>query len=176
MTELRPAPPSIDRIERRRLIARTLSKALDRAEAVQALVAATIGTSETRFRAWLDPDSERSIALADVLALPPAVRRALTELLAESLGCVLADQPAEVDAGDAYHQHAWAVRESGELLAAHALAIADGRVDASEGALLEREAEDVIRAASAIRELGRAAQRAPGRLIRLETRDPKATR
>lgn len=151
--------PAARRLERRRQIAEALGRAMSSSHAVQTVVAAGVGVSETRFRRWLDPHEDASIPLADVLALPAGVRRALAELLAESLGATLAEVPTAADPTSALRRHARATREAGELLAAHAEAIEDGHITAAEGAELERQAEDVIREASAIREVGRLAQR-----------------
>lgn len=149
--------PKADRERRKNIVARALSRALAVVGASQSMVAATLGLSPTGFARLLDGESSHALTVADAIGLPPLVRRHIADLLAESLGCVLAEVPAAVGAETDLALAIDAQRETHEALAAHLSAIADGHITRAEAVELRRE---VAQAQSRLAAIGQLAERA----------------
>lgn len=117
------------------------------------------GVSRTLVRQWADAESDTQIGVADAAGLGPLQRMPLAEYVAGP-GYMMAELPAcEETARAGIELHVRVLRETTEVVTAHAIAISDGRVDRREGAVLEREIDDAIRALLTLRECARQAQR-----------------
>jgi hypothetical protein len=125
--------PVADRLERERLVARAMQRGLAECDAPETLLAAQLDTRPRRVRAWRDAHSSESVPAAQLLGLPPVVRRPVVALLAESLGCSLVDLPESPEvANDARLSDAAAAAASGTAQAVAALAAAAGADDLDE--------------------------------------------
>jgi hypothetical protein len=151
--------PKADRERRKSIVARSLSRALAAVGASQSMVAATLGLSTTGFARLLDGEANHALTVADALGLPPLVRRHIADLLAESLGCVLAEVPAAVGAETDLALAIDAQRETHEALAAHLSAIADGHITRAEAVGLQREVRQAQSRLAAIAQLAERALR-----------------
>jgi cobalamin biosynthesis protein CbiG len=124
--------PHVDAEERKAIVARSLAIAVAHAGSSIVSIAAAMAVSPSLVRQWLDPDANKPLSIANALALPPVVRRAIAELLASSLGCELVET-TETDAGARVAKLA---TRSHEAVAKLAEAVADGHVSPGEGAEL----------------------------------------
>lgn len=145
MTPVRTA--RVRREERRASLALALRKALDEAALSQREAGALVGVDEACVRRWVDAHEPLTITVSDLAALPVEVRIAVV-----------------------VHEHALEVQRSGAAALSEQLAaIADGSIDAAEGARIERAVDEAIAALGRVREVARRAQRErsiPARTLR----------
>ncbi len=97
---------------------------------------------------WRDPDDSRSVSLADAIALPPAMRRALAEWLVGP-GHVVAEIPDAAPAGS-IAQALEVQRETTDVVTAHLAAIVDGHLTRAEATVIRREIHEAQRSLSAL--------------------------
>lgn len=139
---------------RKTAVARALALGMVGGGESTSLAAAHAGISETRFRQYCDPESQTSIPFADVLMLPPTVRRTFASWLAETLGFELVGRhaPSGVVRVVSLAQHA------GDALAKVAAALSDGHVTRAEADALEQSAVKLSAEAQAVIALARRAR------------------
>lgn len=121
-------------------------------------VAAANGVSRQLLGQWADPERDAAISVADAAGLPADGRMALAEYVAGE-GFMVAPLPAAESCRAGIELHVRVLTETTQAVTAHAVAIADGRVDRREGAELECEIDEAIRALLTLRECARQAQR-----------------
>ena len=139
--------PRADRQERETLVARALARGWAETPATQELIAAQLHTRPARVRAWLDTHSGESVPVAMLLGLPPVVARPVIALLAESLGCALAELPdAQAVEGARLRVVSSAAKETGEAVAKLVAAAASETLTDGEADAIERELSDAIAA------------------------------
>lgn len=92
-------PARVARETRRAEFARTLTRILLAHDVTDREVERLTGVSHQHVAQWRDPDAPRAMSLADALALPAGVRRALAEVLAGT-GHVVAELPEESSGTD----------------------------------------------------------------------------
>jgi len=138
--------PRVDRELRKAEVSRWLAAALLEVGAVKTVCAAAIGVRRQRLDEWADPDSPRSLSVADARALPPKVRRRLLERLASELGCTVVDLPSadERDLESDLELVTRVQRETSEAVGAHLAAIADGVIDRREAVRCRDEIDEAI--------------------------------
>lgn len=141
--------PRTDRRERERLIAKAMAAALADCPAPEVLLAAQLDTRPRRIAAWRDPASRESVPVAQLLGLPPVVRRAVVALLAESLGCALVDLPGSDAGTDGTRLSlvAGSVKETGE---ANAELVARAADDSLSEAQVDRLVVEINEAVAAL--------------------------
>jgi hypothetical protein len=98
----------------------------------------------------------------DVETLPEQVRREVVETLAGSLGCTLAAIPSaddlDVMASDVLRL-ATVAKESSDVVASYASAIADASISAAEAETIERECTEAMQAFATLRERARSVRK-----------------
>lgn len=149
--------PRAAREQRRHDVARLLARGL--LDACVTTLAAGLGCSRQLVQHWIDPERDASISVADAAALPAPIRAPLAEYVAGP-GYMMAELPAaDTDGRASLALHVRALRETSEAVTAHAAALADGRIDRSEGRDLERKCDEALRELLSVREAARRAQR-----------------
>jgi hypothetical protein len=167
VTALRTA--RVRREERRASLALALRKALDETGVSQREAATLVGVDEACVRRWVDAHEPLTITVSDLAALPVEVRIAVVvhELLPGHV--VVREGKGGTDLGDDL-EHALEMQRSGATVLSEQLAaIADGSIDAAEGARIERAVDEAIAALGRVREVARRAQRErsiPARTLR----------
>lgn len=156
MTDRTPA--RVARESRRAAFARTLARFFLAHDLTDREAERLTGVAHQHVAQWRDPDAPRAMSFADALALPPALRRALAELLVGAGYAVVKLPEGHTEACD-LRAISLLQREASDVVAKHLGALADGRLDAREGELLERECDELISAVLPIRERAREAQR-----------------
>lgn len=158
--------PVLDRKRREADVAKALSRGFAETRATQQQLAADLDTRPSRVRAWMDPHSSESVPSAQLLGLPPVVRRPVVALLAESLGCALVDLP-DPEAGERARLAgaAAAAKESGEAVARLVSAAASDTLTDGEADAIERECSEAIAALVAAKEGVRTRRRRAGRAV-----------
>jgi len=145
--------------------ARLLMSAIASVEgATQPGVAHVAGVCKQTMSRWCS--GEKSLPLHRVLALPVEVRRELVRLLADAEGLDVSARPAARDVSDDVRSLATLAKESGEAIAALGRAIADGRIGPDEAKEIERECDDLVRAAVDVRKRAQEALTARGENVR----------
>lgn len=129
---------------RRAETSRALARLLVDADLPHAEIARLIGVSETIVHEWCDPTKARALAVADAMALPAPVRIELAELLAGD-GYLVVRAPVAGAAADIAHAIT-VQRETGEVVASHLEALADGVVVGPEATRVRREIREAMRA------------------------------
>lgn len=164
-----PRTARVRREERRASLALALRKALDEAGVSQREAATLVGVDEACVRRWVDAHDPLTITVSDLAALPVEVRIAVVvhELLPGHV--VVREGKGGTDLGDDL-EHALEMQRSGATVLSEQLAaIADGSIDAAEGARIERAVDEAIAALGRVREVARRAQRErsiPARTLR----------
>ena len=149
--------PEQCRADARATVAGLLLRALARCGlTARAMWAHAIGIS----REYIDRcvAGEKQIHAADLLHAPEPVRLDFAQALIGE-GRAVVDLPVGLSARDDLALVIRAQKETTEAINAHLAALADGRMDAAEGASLEAECDEGIAALLAIRERARLAQR-----------------
>jgi hypothetical protein len=151
--------PGQHRANLRAQVKKALNGALNECDVTwRGVVALTLGVTRQRIDQWVSEDHEAQLSIADALAMPESIRRALAaELIGE--GAFIADAPsAEAGSGDialvarTQRNTAFAVSTALDVLA-------DGHINATEGAALEKACDAAMASLLTARELGRRAQR-----------------
>lgn len=107
---------------------------------------------------WLDRDKARAMPLADATALPELTRCVIAEHVAGPGHAVIALPDAAPDEGDDLLALAELQRASSALITETLMALADGRVDASEADRIESAIATQLRVMLRLRERMRAVQ------------------
>jgi hypothetical protein len=148
--------PKLDRARRKDEVARRLGQALLRHESVKSVVAPAMGIRRQHLDDLCDPESAKSLSVADLRGLPPAVRLELVRWVADELGAFVAELPlADADPGDDVALVARVQRETSEAVSMHLGAVANGHVDRREAVEVLREVEQAVAALLTVRELMR---------------------
>ncbi|MCC7541936.1 MAG: hypothetical protein IT379_37295 [Deltaproteobacteria bacterium] len=144
----------MDAVQRRRETAKRLRSLFVEHDVSVPQVALDLGIATQGLQRALDPDDDgKHIRAADIVALPPVVRRAFIEHIARGLGCVVADcPPADEDAGCDLSLIAHVAKELGEVVPKQLAALADGHIDAHEARAVMSEIDDSMKALGALRE------------------------
>jgi hypothetical protein len=125
----------------------------------RSVVASTIGVTRQRVDQWLALDDDANVSVADACALPQPMRHALAAELAGEGFAVVSLPAASGDCAADLDLVMRTQRESADVIAAHLAALRDGHMSGAEGAVLEREADEMISVAMQVRECARRAQR-----------------
>ncbi|MEM9067148.1 MAG: phage regulatory CII family protein [Myxococcota bacterium] len=144
--------PEEDRAARKREASRLFARAMHEADASTEVVAAQLGVKARHLRRYWDPDRPEMVPLADVLGLPPAVRRVILEALADIDGFTLVEAPPSSEVIGTLARIADMARETGEALVTSASAVSDGYVDAREARDIIKECRDARAAIAAVEE------------------------
>lgn len=159
--------PKLDRARRKHETAQHLARALMRHETVKTVAAAQAGIRRQHLDDLCDPESAKTLSVADLRALPPAVRLELVRWVADELGCFVAELPdASADVGDDLALALRAQRETSEAVSAHLGALVDGHLDRREASEVLREVEEGIGALLTVRALMRRVAEEGARLVR----------
>lgn len=142
-----------------RVASQVFDAALVDSELSEVAIAETAGVNRKSLRRWRSPLERATVPLSVLSRLPREVQRRVLEAMAASIGYGLAELPACVDVTSDIQRTARLAQESGECLAAWADAMADGSLTAAESDRVEREADDLIRAALSIKARCRVARR-----------------
>lgn len=117
-----------------------------------AVMAPTLGyKSKSVLQRHLDPESDYSLPIADVDAMPEVIALGAASKLAARHGHALVKLPAALTVVGAIEAIAKIQIESGEATLEAARALADGRLDRGEAVKLLRELDEMISAALTIR-------------------------
>lgn len=152
------APARVARETRRATFARSLARLFLAHDVTDREAERLTGVAHQHVAQWRDPDAPRAMSFADALALPAGLRRALAELLAGPGHAVVRLPEGHTEACD-LRAISSMQREASDVVAKHLDALADGRLDAREGEVLERECDELIASVLPIRERAREAQR-----------------
>lgn len=151
--------------ERRASFSKRLDDLLRRHDITDREVERLTGVAHQHVNEWRDADEKRSMPFADALALPEQARIDLALALLSDDHAIVRMPPVTASAADDLRDAAAAQLETSQALAKHLSAIADGLLDAREGADLEHECDGALLTILRIRERARAAQRE--RVVRL---------
>jgi hypothetical protein len=144
----RPAPAPVSKCERRAQVSRAIARIFASHDLTAARAAALAGVTHQHVSEWVDPDRSRSMPLADATALPLEVRRDLAEYVAGA-GNVVVEVPGAGARLDL--EHAVVVqKETGDVLACHLRALADGTITRSEAVRLRSEIREAMRALASL--------------------------
>lgn len=124
-----------------------------------ASTAARLGCSASRVSQYVDAHHDATIRIHEAAALPPVAAVAIAEFVVGPAYLVVEAPSASEDLGDDMRHAIEAHRESNEAVGEALAACADGHITAEEGARLEREGLEAVRALLRLVELGRRAQR-----------------
>jgi len=125
----------------------------------QAQLAARLDTTQSRVSALSDSRSEHRLRIHEAAALPPVAAVAIAEFVVGPAYLIVETPSAGEDLGDDMQHAIEAHREANEAVHEALAACADGHITAEEGARLEREGLEAVRALLRLVELGRRAQR-----------------
>lgn len=149
-----PTHPRLARELRKVEVATHLGAALLEHGTVKTVAAACIGVRRQRLDEWADPDSARSLSVADLRAMPPAVRHSLLDWMASEMGCTVVERPpAAASLEDDLAVALRVQRATSEAVSAHLAAIADGHVDRAEARTCLQEIEEAEQALGAAKQL-----------------------
>jgi hypothetical protein len=124
----------------------------------RALWAMALGIARQSLDRMLAADGDKQLSVADLIAGPKPVRRAVVAEIIDDDEMVVSLPDVSDDADDLALIMA-AQKESAEVISTHLAALRDGRMCRAEGATLEREADEAIAALLVVRERARQAQR-----------------
>lgn len=133
--------------------------AFDSLPETQAQLAARLDTARSRVSALSDSRSEHRLRIHEAAALPPVAAVAIAEFVVGPAYLVVEAPSAVADLGDDMQHAIEAHREASEAVHEALSACADGHITAEEGARIEREGLEAVRALMRLVELGRRAQR-----------------
>jgi hypothetical protein len=146
------------RDERRRHVAAALASALERAGTSVLSLAQRLGMPHQHLAMCTRAGGTHTLHVADLLGMPEQVKLAVCQAVMGD-GWSIARRPEAV-AGLGGVKLACEVQTQTSQLSCQLLAaISDGRVDAAEGAALERAGEASLRVSATVIELGRQAKR-----------------
>jgi hypothetical protein len=120
------------------------------------------GVGQTRAHQMYSHRGGAALPVHDIETLPEQVRREVVEALAGSLGCTLAAIPGaddlDVMASDVLRL-ATVAKESSDVVASYASAIADASISAAEAETIERECTEAMQAFATLRERARSVRK-----------------
>jgi hypothetical protein len=159
-TPARPLSPAAAREQRRADVARIIGHGLLDANVTHVGAAEAIGMASAHLTECAKPGGAKHLHVADAPALPLPVALDIARYIAGDAYAVIALPTGETtDVASDLLLAAAAQRESSDAISALLMGVADGHLDSREGAKLEREADEAIRALLAVREVARRAQR-----------------
>lgn len=145
--------PKVDRAVRRAETAREVARSLDRHGTVRSVVAPTIGVRRQLLDDVCDPEGTKTLSVADMRALPPAVRLDLLRWCASEIGHGVHELPlADGDLADDLALVARVQTETSQAVSAHLALIAKRSIDRREAVEAVREIDEAIAALMTARE------------------------
>lgn len=133
-------------------LSRRLTRVLADTDTTQTQVAEACGRGRQKATRWCDPEDSLVPTVADLRLMPAEVVRGLLVWVGAAHGLRVVDEvDDEATQADYVHALAHMVKETADVSATFAEAIADGAVTPAEARCVVREADEAIRAIDRVR-------------------------